>query len=157
MELGKLALTARPGAHIDADEVARGVSFQREQAMWEMTNALAAGNPAEALCRWRKSCGAGRLHRVSRRHLAVHVAGKRPQGFGNETQRHEHLRHRSALRIWPKENQEPFMKTATSLGEAGVARAVDLLAEIDSAANRGWRGEGQMSNGFILSMASQSA
>jgi len=127
MELGKLALTARPGAHIDADEVARGVSFQREQAMWEMTNALGGGKSGRGAVPLAESCGAGRLHRVSRRHLAVHVAGKRPQGFGMKRKGMNTFAIASALRIWPKENQEPFMKTATSLGEAGVARAVDLL------------------------------
>src|SRR5262245_59030006 len=51
-ELAKLAL-AKPSGKVDAEDVARGVAFQREQAMWEMTNAVASGDAAEALRRWR--------------------------------------------------------------------------------------------------------
>ena len=41
------------------------------------------------------------------------------------------------LRIWPREMQGPFMETAAALGEAGSARAVDLLAEVDRQSKTG--------------------
>jgi DNA polymerase III delta subunit len=35
------------------------------------------------------------------------------------------------LRIWPREIQQPFFKTADALGETGATRALDLLVEVD--------------------------
>jgi DNA polymerase III delta subunit len=35
------------------------------------------------------------------------------------------------LRIWPRDMQQRFVDTVKSLGDAGLARAVDLLAQID--------------------------
>ena len=41
------------------------------------------------------------------------------------------------LRIWPREIQGPFFATAEELGERGVARIVDLLAEVDRQSKSG--------------------
>ena len=59
----------------------------------------------------------------------------------------------SALRIWPRENQEPFIKTAVTLGETGVAKAVDLLAEMDKRSKSGLGEAKDNVERFILSMA----
>src|SRR5207247_1232746 len=54
-EIAKLAIGAGDtGGRITAQKVGETVAFQREQEMWDMTNALAAGEPAEALRRWRQ-------------------------------------------------------------------------------------------------------
>ena len=52
-ELAKLALSAK-GGKIAAEQIADGVAFQRERQMSELTNAVAAGRPAEAIKRWRQ-------------------------------------------------------------------------------------------------------
>ena len=52
-ELAKLALQSDTGK-IDVKDVQRGVAFQREQEMWDMTNQIAAGHTDEALRRWRQ-------------------------------------------------------------------------------------------------------
>lgn len=51
-ELAKLALQVTSGT-VTVDAVRNSVSFQREQEMYDMTNELAVGRPAEALRRWR--------------------------------------------------------------------------------------------------------
>ena len=129
-ELAKLALsvdgnTVRPG------DVAAGVAFQREQALSEMVNALAAGRTAEAVRRWRRLLAtdtSAEFRAVTwlgiwltnvRKAQAMRRAGQAPAAIT------------SALRIWPKDMQQPFMETAAALGERGSARAIDLLAEVD--------------------------
>src|SRR5688572_1552933 len=53
MELAKLALQSE-GGKVNAGDVATSVVFQREREMWDLTNALAAGDAAEAMKRWRQ-------------------------------------------------------------------------------------------------------
>ncbi len=48
-ELAKLALAA-PSGKITAEEIGQSVAFQRQREMWDLTNALAAGDVAQA---WR--------------------------------------------------------------------------------------------------------
>src|SRR6202000_3291593 len=52
-ELAKLALASKDGK-IGPQDIGTSVAFQREQQMSELTNALAAGRPAEAMKRWRQ-------------------------------------------------------------------------------------------------------
>ncbi len=52
-EIEKLAIQS-DGRPIDAKSVSGGVTFQREQEMWAMTNELAAGRVSDALKRWRQ-------------------------------------------------------------------------------------------------------
>jgi DNA polymerase III delta subunit len=56
------------------------------------------------------------------------------------------------LRIWPREIQEPFIKTAERLGEAGAAQALDLLAEIDHQSKTGVGDAASNVERFILQM-----
>ena len=129
-ELAKLALIAE-GRPVDAEQVANTVSFQRERQMWDMTNELAAGRPAEALRRWRQlmqSDPSAEFRAVTwlcmwlenvRKALAMKRKGESDFSICQ------------ALRIWPRDNQAPFLKTAVTMGSAGVARALDLLATVD--------------------------
>src|SRR5579862_8647327 len=48
-ELAKLALQVEGGKQVGPEQVRGSVAFQREQEMFEMTNALAAGRTADAL------------------------------------------------------------------------------------------------------------
>src|SRR5436190_24334389 len=52
-EIAKLAIGADDGK-ITADAVRATVAFTREREMWDLTNAMAVGNTAEALRRWRQ-------------------------------------------------------------------------------------------------------
>lgn len=135
-ELAKLAL-ATDGKPIRPEHVGQAVAFQREQKMWEMTNALASGDTAEALKRWRQllsSDPSSEFRAVTwlgiwlenvRKALALRKGGTSPAQIPG------------MLKIWPRELQGPFMKTAEKLGDRGVARALDLLAEVDRQSKSG--------------------
>lgn len=151
-ELAKLALLA-DDKPIRAEHIGQGVVFQREQKMWEMTNALASGDPAEALRRWRQLLAAdpssefravtwlGMWLENVRKALALKRTGMNPFQIA------------STLKIWPRELQQPFMKTADQLGETGVAEALDLLAEIDCQSKSGVGDAATNVERFILSLA----
>jgi DNA polymerase-3 subunit delta len=151
-ELAKLAIGAESGK-ISAADVSGGVSFQREQEMWDMTGELAAGRTAEALRRWRRLVQldpSAEFRAVTwlgmwlenvRKALAMRGQGMNPFAIG------------SALRIWPRENQEPFVRTATALGPAGLARAIDLLAQTDCRSKSGIGDAATNVEAFILELA----
>lgn len=129
-ELAKLALAA-DGKQITPDHVSGAVAFGRERQMWDMTNELACGRPAEALLRWRQLIqidSSTEFRAVTwlgmwlenvRKAIAMKRKGMQPFAIAQQ------------LRIWPREIQGPFLQTAEALGEAGAARATDLLAEVD--------------------------
>src|SRR5205823_2901492 len=52
-EIAKLAINAE-GGKVSLDMVSANVAFTREREMWDLTNALAVGNVAEALRRWKQ-------------------------------------------------------------------------------------------------------
>lgn len=150
-ELAKLALqtngTAGPA------EVQTGVSFQREQQMWDMTDEVAAGNVTKALERWRHLVQMDPsaeyraitwltmwLEKV-RKGLAMRRAGRRDNDIARD------------LKIWPAEKQRPFFQNAEAIGEQGAARLIDLLADLD---HRSKSGLGEMAENverFLLSVA----
>ena len=129
-ELAKLALQSDSN-RIDVPDVEKGVAFQREQEMWDMTNQIAAGHTDLAIKRWRQltaSDSSAEFRAVTwlgmwleKASQAVQLRRKGMNAFSIASQ----------LKIWPRELQEPFMKTADKLGEAGVAKALDLLVETD--------------------------
>jgi DNA polymerase III delta subunit len=135
-ELAKLALMATSG-RVDAELVSKTISFQREREMWDMTNEIASGRTAEALRRWRQllqTDPSSEFRAVTwlgiwlenvRKALAMKRRGTSEATIGQN------------LRIWPRENQAPFLKTATTMGDKGVARALDLLATADKNSKSG--------------------
>ena len=151
-ELAKLALTV-PSGKIGPDEVGQSVAFQREREMWDLTNALAGGDPAEAVRRWRQLVqgdSSAEFRAVAwlvswlenvRKALAMLKQGQNAFTIGQ------------ALRIWPRENQQKFVDTVKALGEAGRRRAVDLLAEIDYQTKTGAGDAVENVERFILSLA----
>jgi DNA polymerase III delta subunit len=136
-ELAKLAIDAdgggdaAGGVKVGPERIVGTVTFQREQEMWDMTNELAAGHPADALRRWRQLIQldpSAEFRAVTwlgmwlenvRKALAMKRKGLNAFSIAQQ------------LRIWPRELQAPFMQTAESLGDRGVARALDLLAQVD--------------------------
>ena len=137
-ELAKLAIDA-DGAKgpVGPEKVASSVAFQREQEMWDMTNEVAAGDVAAALRRWRQLTqldSSAEFRAVTwlgmwLENVRKALALKR-KGLGSFAICQQ-------LRIWPQKIQEPFMKTACQLGDAGAAAALDLLAEIDHQSKTG--------------------
>jgi DNA polymerase-3 subunit delta len=129
-ELAKLALQSENGA-ITAADVRQGVAFGREQEMWDMTNQIAAGKSDEALRRWRQMV---RMD-ASVEFRAVTWLGMWLEKAAAAAQmRREGMNAFAiggALKIWPRDLQEPFVRTAQRLGIDGAMRAVDLLAQID--------------------------
>jgi DNA polymerase-3 subunit delta len=151
-ELAKLALSAKDGK-VGPQDIATSVVFQREQQMSEMTNAVAAGRPAEALKKWRQliqTDPSAEFRAVTwlaiwltnvRKALAMRKTGMNAFSIAQE------------LRLWPREMQGPFFETASALGETGVARAMDLLAEIDRQSKSGVGDAAENVERFILSMS----
>ena len=153
-ELGKLALQA-DGGRVTPDMIAGGVAFRREQEMWAMTDALAAGRPQEALRVWRqllatdssaefravtwlgmwleKSIGALRLAAQGRNSYAI----------------------AQAMKIWPASNAEPLIRTARAMGEGRLRRATDRLAEIDFRTKSGLGDASRAVEAFILTASTQ--
>ncbi len=135
-ELAKLALQTDNGK-VDVKDVRAGVAFQREQEMWDMTNEVAAGHTQEALRRWRQL--------VQMDSSAEFRAVTWLAMWLEKAQEAVQMRHKgmnafavgAALKIWPRDLQEPFVKTAERLGEAGVSRAIDLLVEVDHQSKSG--------------------
>ena len=129
-ELAKLALGADAGK-VGVQQVQDAVAFQRQREIWDLTNALAAGNTAEALVRWRQLVQLD----SSAEFRAVTWLGMWLEKVGKAL---EMLRRGDnawtigqALKIWPREQQQPFLDTAQKMGPTGLARALDLLAQID--------------------------
>lgn len=153
-ELAKLALGSE-SSRIGPDEIGQSVVFQREREMWDLTNALAGGDPAEAVRRWRQlvqSDSSAEFRAVTwlciwlenvRKALVMLSDGQNAFTIGQ------------ALRIWPREMQQKFVQTVKSLGERGRKRAVDLLAEIDFQTKTGVGDAAENVERFLLSLATE--
>ncbi|MGE5608681.1 MAG: DNA polymerase III subunit delta [Bacillota bacterium] len=154
-ELAKLTLQAE--GKVDAAAIQQAVSFQREQEMWNMTDALGAGNVTEAMRRWRHLVQMDPsteyravtwlviwLEKV-RKALAMRRQGKNDFTIAKE------------LKIWPAEQQRAFFQTAGAIGERGAARLINLLAEVD---HRSKSGLGEMAENverFLLAVGGKRA
>jgi len=148
-ELAKLALSAEAGT-IGPQAVCGAVPFQRERQMWDMTNELACGRPSEALLKWRQLTqldSTAEFRAVTwlgmwlenvRKALALKRRGMSPFAIAQQ------------LRIWPREIQGPFFQTAEALGDTGVVRATDLLAEVDLRSKSGLGDASSNVERFIL-------
>lgn len=152
-ELAKLAISA-DGGRVNAAAVSGGVSFQREREMWDMTNALAAGELAEALRRWRQLLHADPSTEFRAitwlgmwlEDVGTVLAAKRGRGPG------------TGKLTWKyKERFQPFIRNSERLGEAGHARALDLLARIDHQSKSGVGAAATNVERFILDLGAGAA
>jgi DNA polymerase-3 subunit delta len=147
-ELAKLALQCDGKA--DSASILKSVSFQREQEMWDMTDEVAAGNTKAALLRWRhmlQSDPSAEYRAVTWLTIWLEKARKawnlRKEGKSDSAIAYD-------VKIFPREKQSAFFKNLNALGEGGVRRMINLLAELDF---RSKRGLGEMSHNvekFIL-------
>jgi DNA polymerase III subunit delta len=143
-ELAKLALGAT-GDKVNADEIAHSVVFQREQEMWDMTNELALGRPAEALKRWRQLI---QLDPTSEFRAVTWLTMWLEEVSlilsGGSTQKI----------AWKYRDRLPqVIKSAKALGKERYARAVDLLAEVDKRSKSGLGDASENVERFIVSFA----
>jgi DNA polymerase-3 subunit delta len=153
-ELAKLAL-ASDGGKVDDEQVGTTVAFQRERQMWDMTNELAAGRPAEALRRWRQlmqTDPSAEFRAVT--WLGIWLENVRKALAMRKTGQND-FTICSTLRIWPRENQGPFLQTAAAMGQSGVARALDLLATTDLKSKSGVGEAATNVEAFLLEMATR--
>jgi DNA polymerase III delta subunit len=141
-ELAKLALQVDT-ATVTAQQI-RHVAFQREQEMWDMTNELASGKPQDALRRWRNLV---RTEPSTEFRAAVWLT------MWLEDMRMA-LSGRTGRLGWKYKDRLPLLvQTARKFGKAGIARATDLLAELDRRSKSGL-GDGSTNvERFILSLA----
>jgi DNA polymerase-3 subunit delta len=141
-ELAKLALQTE-GA-VDAGSIARTVSFQREQELRELTDAIGIGNVTEAMRRWRhlvQMDSSAEFRAVTWMTMwleDVRVYLTQPQAFKNAWRYKERL---------PK-----FQETARKIGVAGVGRLINLLAEIDLRSKSGLGDMAENVERFLLSV-----
>lgn len=154
-ELAKLAI-ACDGQKVDASDVSSAVSFQREREMYDMTNELAAGRAANALRRWREllaSDSSAEFRAVT--WLVMWLENVR-KALAMKRQGSNDFSICTALRIWPRESHSAFMKTAVAMGEAGVSRALDLLAKVDFHSKTGVGDFATNVEQFLMQMATTS-
>jgi DNA polymerase III delta subunit len=150
-EIAKLALQCG-GNQIRLADVRQGVAFQREQQMWDMTNELAAGHADQAVRRWRQmlqldSSVEFRAVTWLGMWLEKSVSAIRMRASGMNA-----FAIAGALKIWPREMQEPFFRTAERLRTVGMQRALDLLVEVDHQSKSGVGSAAGNVERFLLTM-----
>ncbi|MCC6239167.1 MAG: DNA polymerase III subunit delta [Phycisphaerales bacterium] len=129
-ELAKLALKVQ-GDRVLVRDVEGDTAFQREQEMWDLTNAMATGQTTEALRRWRRlvQLDSSAEFRATtwismwledvRKVLDADRAGQNPQAA------------LPAFKYRDFRVKTQFVAVAKAMGYAGTARAINLLAMID--------------------------
>jgi DNA polymerase III delta subunit len=150
-ELAKLALRSTDST-IRSGDIAGTVAFQREQAMWHMTDALSTGNLTEALRRWRHLVQMdpstefravtwlGMWLENVRKALRMRAGGVPDEAIAK------------ACRIWDAQLRGPFFRTVEQLGHQGVDRAIDLLIQADRRSKSGLGDAQSNVERFMLSL-----
>ncbi len=150
-ELAKLAL-AGTGGRLTMADISGTVAFQKEQKIYEMTNALSAGNIEEAVRRWRQLLQTDKsaefrgitwiclwLESV-RKGVEMQKRGIAPADIARE------------LRIWQRDTIPAFMRVCQAMGEQGVMRAMAQLAEVDYQSKTGVGDAAENVERFMLSL-----
>lgn len=129
-ELAKLALQVDDGV-LRPEAINRSVVFQREQEMWDMTDALTMGRPDEALRRWRHLVASD----PSSEFRAVTWLGlwleKAVRALAMSRQRMNAFAIGKELKIWPAQNAEKLVATVQRIGESKLRDAVNRLIDVD--------------------------
>ncbi len=154
-ELAKLAIDAGADGKVDANNVSGGVAFQREQELHVLVNAMSQGNTVEAIRKWRQLIDAD----SSMEFRAVTWLS----GWLNDVSKAVGMRKKrvpdaviaKACRVWDFKQIAPFMKLVDGLGEAGVARGIDLLSDVDRRSKSGLGDAVGNVERFIIAMAQQ--
>jgi DNA polymerase III delta subunit len=153
MEIAKLAINA-DGGKITLDTVSNNVAFTREREMWDLTNAMASGNTAEALRRWRQliqSDPSAEFRAVTWLGIWLGEVGlvvtEGPRSAGVNKLR------------WKYKGDafDKFVAGASAMGKEGYAHALDLLTEIDKQSKSGVGDAAENVERFILALAPAAA
>ncbi|MFT3788473.1 MAG: DNA polymerase III subunit delta [Tepidisphaeraceae bacterium] len=129
-ELAKLALQAKDGT-VRAADVSTTVAYQREQEMWELTDALTLGRPDEAVRRWRHLVAADPSTEFRAVTWLVMWLEKSIRALAMKRQRMNPFAIAKELRIWPANNVDKLLVTCEKLGEHGLKSAVERLVTVD--------------------------
>ena len=145
-EIAKLAVGAG-GGRIEVEAIAENVTAQREREMKELTAALACGNKAEALRRWRELLRAD----PSAEFRAVTWLGmwlEDVRAFLDSP------REFMSKAFWKYKGpaMEQFKNTANAIGKKNVGRLVDALAEVDYKSKTGVGDAAENVERFILGL-----
>lgn len=143
-ELAKLAIDASGSkAVLSASQIA-GITFQREQEMWALGNALAVGDAHDALRRWRQMIQLD----PSTEYRAITWLGMWLEDVAA-------VLHGGQGKVaWKyKERLPQLVKTSKTLGESGYRRALDLLAVVDHQSKTGVGDAATNVERFILHLA----
>jgi DNA polymerase III subunit delta len=151
-ELAKLALQTDDG-RIDVKHVSGTVSFQREQEMSALTLALTAGDAAGALRRWRQLVDGDASAEFRAVTWLSGWLSDVNKAIGMRKKRLPDQVIAKSCRVWDFKMIKPFLATVDALGEAGAARAVDLLAEVDHRTKSGLGDAIGNVERFIVSLA----
>ena len=155
-ELGKLGLMSG-NSRISAEDIGQSVAFQREREMWDLTNALGGGDPAEAVRRWRQLVsGDSSAEFRAVAWLCIWLENVR-KALGMIKNGDNAFTIGQALRIWPRDVQQKFVDTVKLLGDEGRKRAVDLLAEIDYQTKTGVGNAAENVERFLVSLGGEPA
>lgn len=149
-ELAKLALQTT-GGKLSQSDVVGNVVFQREREMWDLTNALAAGDAAEAMKRWRQlvqNDSSAEFRAVTWLSLWLTdvslILSNNQAAIGK-------------MRWKYRDAFDAVVKAARALGYSGYQRAVDLLAEVDQQSKSGVGDAAGNVERFILTLAAEKA
>jgi DNA polymerase III delta subunit len=151
-ELAKLAIQCDAGK-VSLDSVCANVAFTREREMWDLTNALAAGNVGEALSRWRQLLSSD----PSTEFRAVTWLGIWLGDIATIVNTGPRSGASQKLRWKYKDSFDRFVRNAEALGKDGYAAALDLLTEIDKQSKSGVGDAAENVERFILAIAPQAA
>jgi DNA polymerase III subunit delta len=150
-EIAKLALQS--GGMIQSTHISTSVVFQREQEMWDLTDALTLGRPDEALRRWRHMIVAD----PSSEFRAVTWLGmwleKAVKALAMKKLRMNAFTIAKELKIWPAQNADKLLVTVERLGESKLKRAIDRLVEVDQKNKSGVGAPATNVEQFLLSLA----
>ncbi len=129
-ELAKLALQVDDGI-LKPQDISISVVFQREQQMWDMTDALSLGRPDEAVRRWRHlvaSDPSSEFRAVTWLGLWLEKASK---ALAMKKLKMNGFMIAKELKIWPAANADKLLVTVEKLGERKLKDAVDRLVDVD--------------------------
>jgi len=156
-ELAKLAIgdgsSGGTSTKIDAADLAGTIAFQREMEMWNLTDALTAGDKSQALRRWRQlvqSDSSAEFRAVA--WLAMWLENLR-RAIDMRRRREPDMVIARACRVFDPQLARSFLATAAKFGDAGVDQAVRLLAQTDQRSKSGLGDAAQNVERFILTLA----
>lgn len=150
-ELAKLALAGTSG-RLTLSDISGTVAFQKEQQIYELTNALSAGSVEEAVRRWRQLLQTDKSAEFRAITWICLWLEKVRKAIALQKQGAAAAQISSDLKIWPRDTVPAFLRVCEHLGEQGVTRAMAQLAEIDFQSKTGVGDAAENVERFMLSL-----